>query len=287
MLAKNAGALSTLSGQIADSNLADPTLFFLNGLTLAVPFANLSILLVLSSPFDVTAQMLVADPSNPDGVALTQASELHVTQGSVSIPGPTLDDSGVTVLFSNPAFCAASPTFTFFGQSYTKMDVISNGRITFGSSSLNTSFTPSVAAAMTDFPFMGPWCDLNPATGGSITISNPYPGILRVDWGAVPYFATTIPNTFGIEIDGVNGTFQFDGLSTVGTTAANQFVGISPGNLGPAVNAGATTFVVGGPFQAASPTAMTYAFGPAGSLTPGLTTLQFLPNASNYNWVAY
>jgi hypothetical protein len=282
----NAGGFMTAGGQAVNINLADPTLGFLNGLAFVLPFSNLSVPLSVGSALDLAAQMLVISPASPDGAALSQAVELHAALGATSVPGPTGDDTAVAVQLSNPAFCGAPTTLPFFGTSYGQFDVISNGRVMFGAPSFNTTFTPTVAGAMTaSYPFVGLWCDLNPATGGVISISTPSPLVVRVHYAAVNYFATTIPTTFAIQFDGLSGTVSLESLTTVAAHTANQFLGISPGVLGPATDPGQTAFAPGGPNFMANPTDMIYRFGPAGSLTPGVTRIEFLPLGNGYAWI--
>lgn len=275
----------TPGGQRFNLNIADPTLGFLNGFAFTVPFAPLSIPLSIPTNFDITAQMVIIAPGPLDGFALSAASELHVTQGATSIGGPTFDDSAIKVLLSNPAFCNPPSTIPFYGVSYTDFDVISNGRVMFGAPTFNTSFTPTVATAMTNYPFVGSWCDLNPGLGGSIVIATTAPGVVEVQYNAINYFATTIPNTFKIILDGLTGIVSIDGLSGIAPHTFNQFLGISPGILGPATDPGQTAFITGGPFTTTNLTDMIYRFGTTGSLVPGLSRLDFIPSGTGYGWV--
>ena len=81
---------------------------------------------------------------------------------------------------------------------------------------------------------------------------------------------------------------QIDGLGGIPPVAVNQFLGITAGLLGPATNAGPTAFVSGGPFFTAGVFDMIYAFGTAGSLTPALSVITFVPSiAGGYDWAAY
>ncbi len=283
----NAGGFYTAGGQRVNVNIADPSLIFLNGLTLTTPFAPFSIPLSIGGAFDVTAQMLVLDPGSTDGIALSQATELHTVAGPTTIAGPTGDDTGVTVLLSNPVFCLPPAAIPFFGNSYTKFDVISNGRVMFGSPTVNTSYVPAVATAQTDYPFMGAWCDMNPAAGGSISVTASSPGVMSVTYTNVPYYGTTIANTFTFVFDGNTGVVSIDGLSGIHTYTNSQFLGVSPGNLGPATNPGATVFSLGGPFNPPVATDMIYAFGTEGSLTPGLTRIDFVPVGTGYVWYGF
>ncbi len=275
-----AGGFYTGGGQIVNINVFDPTLSFLNGLTFAVPFANFTLPLQLSAPFDVSAQMIILDALSPDGFTLSQLNEIHVVNGVASAAGPTGDDTAVVINLPG-SLCASS--IPFYGINYSSLGVITNGRVMFGTATPSTSFTPSAAAGMTDFPWVGVWCDLNQGAGGSINVTSPAAGIVRVDWAAVPYFATAIPNTFGIQFDTTTGQVTIDGLGGIAANAGNQMIGVSPGNLG-STDPGSQTFAVGGPFTVQYVTDMIYAFGQRGTLTPGMTNLQFFPSGNGYIW---
>ncbi len=278
------GGFYTAAGQAVNINLSDPTVSFLNGLTLTTPFVPLTIPLSIPANFDVTAQMFVVAPSSLDGIVLSGVNELHVAAGATTIAGPTGDDTAVTVQLSNPALCGAPTTIPFYGVNYTQFDVISNGRVMFGAPTPNTSFTPSAAAALTSYAFAGAWCDLNPATSGNITISTPTPGIVRVSYNAVPYFGTTNPVTFAVQFDGILGTVSIDGLNTIPTGTGQQFLGMSPGVLGPATDPGQAAFALGGPFAPPNATDMIYRVGTQGTLATGLVRLDFVPVGNNYVW---
>ena len=126
----------------------------------------------------------------------------------------------MTVSLSNPALCGAPAAIPFFGQLYTQLDVSSNGRVMFGSPAPNTSFTPTAAAALTSYPFVGPWCDLAPNLAGSIAVSVPGPNLLRVDWTGVRYFAVNATATFGIQFDATIGSVQIDDQMYAGAAHA-------------------------------------------------------------------
>jgi hypothetical protein len=205
------------------------------------------------------------------------------------IPGPTADDSVVTVALSNPALCGAPANMPFFNANFSQFDVSSNGRVLFGSAVPATSGNASVAAALTSDPFVGAWCDLAPNQGGRILISVPASGLVRVDWSEVRYKNAAGSATFGIVLDGNTGTITLDRLGGIQVSMITQFLGISAGILGPATNAGQTGFSAGGPFFPVNGLDMIYAFGAAGNLAPGLTAIVFTPTAttSGYAWSAY
>jgi hypothetical protein len=229
--------------------------------------------------------MAVLDPSTPGGVRLSAATELHILQGSNSAPGPISDDSSVTVSLGVPPLCGPG-SIPFFGVSYAQMHVISNGRVQFTGATGNTTFTPTVAQALTDLPFVGAWCDLNPGAGGTITITTPAPDQVQVNYNAVPYFATSIPNTFSINFNATTGAITLQNLTGLGVGTANLFLGISQGNTG-ATDPGVTPFNASGiPTTTGNGTTdMIYNFGIQGpGLAGGATNITFSPSGAGYTW---
>ncbi len=278
------GALPTSATQMINVDLAQP-IVFLNGgvvpsfLPLPGPFA-----LGFAAPgvpLTASIQMAVLDGSAPDGYSLSQAGELSVI-ASGTLPGPTTDDSGVLINFAAFPLCIPSGV-NYYGTNYTQAHVISNGRIIFGA--LNTAFTPTTAQLLTDGPSLNLWCDLNPGAAGTITVSSPAPGDFRVDWTGVVYFLSTIPNTFGLQVDAA-GNARADGLAGVALGGAGaQLLGISAGTLG-ATDPGATIFapsmLTAGPFGLG----MLYNLGTQGTVTAGLNAVDFVFNGVGYDWMA-
>ena len=245
----------------------------------SVPFA------APAAPFPLAGQQLVLDPSNPIGVALSQAAAMNVVASAI-IPLTLTDDSFVNIAFGSVPLCSPA-TLSLYGTAYTNVNVISNGRLMFGTA--NTAFTPTVAATLTDAPSFGVWTDLNPGLGGSMSISSLLVGGIRVDWTAVPYFGGGALNTFGLQLD-VSGQAQIDGLAGIGVGTGGQWVGISGGiattatDLGPVVYTPASVVPVAGP---ATPAPSVYAIGTQGGVTAGLTSISYIPNAGgNYDWVS-
>jgi len=300
-------ALST-SNNVVNIDVFHPTMFSFNG---GVPnFAGLlnlvphpgafSFPVPTGAPFVGSAQQLAADPSNADGYALSQASQLDVTVGGPGVPGPTADDTPIQVsLTNNTGLCAGTGAITFYGTSYTEMHISPNGRVTF-SASPGTDFTATLAEALIQAEFVGYWTDLSPNVGGNVTVTNTATNGYRIDWSGVPYFATPAPlNSFAIEFD-PTGVVSLDGLMGIGpqpglvTGGDDAFLGMTPGGLGGATDDGPTTFgagLSGGPLNTAS---MLYDFysaptgaGLPGSLLPGtLNRIDFVPSGlNNYLWI--
>jgi hypothetical protein len=273
------GALQTLSGQIVNVNLTAVTL--LNG-GFGATFVPLAIPAAFGAPADINAQMAVLDPANPDLISISQPVHLVIQGFSLPptpIPGPTLDDSQVTISVG----CAR-----FFGLTFNTITVQSNGRIMFGGG--NTSYTPSPASFATQPASFGIWTDLNPATGGTITINSGAPGLIDVAYSSVNYFGTTIPNTFNLLFDNNIGIASIVGLTGLGTSGSQMLIGISGGTSVGATDPGAVNFSPGGMGTLGSTsngTDMVYATGTQGSVTTGINRIDFYPNFfNNYDWIS-
>lgn len=270
--------------------------------------ANLTVPLTFSTAVDVSFQAGYTDPSIPNGVQLSQASQLHVTVASAAtILATTFDDTAVNhnIVTSNTCYTLAG--MPFYGTTYTDIWVTGNGRVTFGAG--DSDFTPSITEALTDPPSVGNWVDMRPnataAAGaqGSVTMSAVGPDVFRIDWNQVDYWTIGTPTTFGIEFDAASGLVTIDNLNLMSpqvganTSRDNQFLGISPGMAGGATDPGSTTFTIGGGGTPAA-TDMIYdyydAVGTAGtpgitaSLVPGtLNSIVFAPSGAGYTWAGF
>jgi hypothetical protein len=286
----NAGGFFTPNGQAVNLSLADPTLAFLFFPNPSPPLSSVSIPAAFGGPVNLSAQGFTVTGLHPDGIVISQLFELHVAAGPGSVAGPTADDGVVTVPLSHPSLCGAPPTVPFFGTNYSQFDVLSNGRLSFGAPTPNTTGVVSlIGAQLGSYPFVGAWSNLSPNLGGSIAVSVPAPNQIRVDWTNVRYAASPLSTTFGVQIDANLGVVSIDGLGGIpAALGVTQFLGISQGLLGPATNPGATIFSPGGPFATAFPTDMIYALGDAGTLANGLTAIIFVPSFSGgYDWFAF
>ncbi len=281
----SAGAMGTANGQLLNIGLGGPLLWLNGGVFMNfVPFPGTfaATFGVGTSPLTLSAQQIVVDPTNPDGFALSQAPQLDVTASGTQAITLT-DDSAVAINLATNTICTPT-SLTLYGTSYTQVQVISNGRLMFGAP--NVSFTPSVAQALVDNPSFGIWTDFNPSAGGTMSASAMGGLGLAISWNAVPYFGSAIPNTFTLSLDAA-GTVLFDTLNTLGVQTYNAWIGISRGNTG-ATDPGVTTYALGGPNAGPAGNGMIYNFGPATTITAGITQLMFLPNAGgNYDWAGF
>ncbi len=281
------GGFTTTHGQIVNMNLADPTLFLLNGGAFQ-PLPSFSLPVTLAAVGGFSAQMIVLDATHPDSFRLSAANRLAAVAPFVA--GPVGDDTYVSVVTGGPAVCGPA-SFTYYGVAYTTVNVQSNGRLMWGGAGITNDITPSNTLALTQNPAAGAWVDLSPPAGGLITINSPGPGLLRASWSSVPYFnQQALVTNWYIELDATTGAITISGLANfpVHPTAANMWLGVSAGQFGPATDGGAITYALGGP--TAGPPGlldMVYAYGPTGTLTPGINTLIFTPNGlGNYNYTA-
>jgi hypothetical protein len=247
-------------------------------------------------PGTLSAQIVAVDPTSAIGISISQPSSATGSTGSAVIPGPTSDDSSVTLnLNGTYPGCALAPV-PFFGTMQSSVHVISNGRLMFGGVA-DIDYSPTVAEALLDQPFFGIWTDFNFQAGSAVTINGTMASGLHVDYTNVIYWGTTITNTFSLHVDATTGVASIDGLTGVvpgpatapGGTVLDQFVGISRGNdnfgTNVATDPGITAFSVSGPNPGPAGFGMIYNFGQWGTLTTGLNNLLFVPNAGgNYDW---
>jgi hypothetical protein len=289
--------LATAGGQVVNINLAGPSVWVNGGpAPLWLPFFPFTAGMTSAQGTTVTAQMIIGDPGHADGFRLSQASQLNVIPGGNGLPGPTGDDTFVTISLSDPAICAPG-SFPFAGTTYTQFHVISNGRVMFGPA--NWTYTSSPALALSQSASVGFWTDLNPSTGGNINVQS-VGGQIRINWNAVRYFSDTATVTYSIVLDTQTGDVLIDGLQGIQPSAATSFVspqwlGLSPGSPN-ATDPGSVLFSPGATGIPANVTDAVYDFwdglsAPNGinkvaSLQTGVATIQFLPFSSGYIWLA-
>ncbi len=277
------GSFVTGAGQVVNIDLTAGLYFVFGGLAPALlPYPG-----TFSASFSAPAagtylsvQQLNADPANSDGFSLSQAAQLGTAALAVPptpIAGPTGDDSQVAVNVG---------CISFYGRSFSTLFIQSNGRITFGVG--NTGFTPTAALFATNPPSFGCWTDFNPAAGGSITMTEPAPGVINVAYNGVAYFGTTTPNTFQLQLDTNTNWLAIAGLTGLAAGTGNMLIGVSGGDVVGATIPAPANFSPGGlptVGATANATDMIYALGVRGSVTSGITRIDFFPNSyGNYDW---
>lgn len=297
-----AARYGTPGGQVLNVDLWDPSISFLNSgnmlpKLLPVPTPMSLSVTAPAAPITVSGQGVANDPTHPDGFVLSQGVQLDVVAGT-TVPGPAGDDSSVTLDLGVAPLCGPS-SITFFGTTYTQMHVSSNGRVMFVNP--DTDYSPTLAEALSDDPFCGYWTDLNPSAGGNVSVSATNSQV-TVNYNAVPYFGTTVANSFSITFDATNGNVTLDGLNgimpninAVGGGNA-QFLGLSMGNVG-ATDAGLSGFGAGLAGLPTTNSDMLYDFwdgnaatAPGGayllsSLQGGMNRVVFAPSGNTYAWV--
>lgn len=243
-------AIVTGGSQFINIDLtAVPTIYLNGGAAPSFgPFPGLLALPIsTATPTNFSAQAFFTDPSNADGVAISQGVEYE--SQNFTAAGPTSDDG--TVLIDLAA--AGLPDVTFAGMTYSTVGVNSNGRLTMGG--VDGDFSATTAEASTDIPNIGYWTDFNPSVAGTITVSDDG-NLFVVDYSGVSYFGENTASTFSISYDRGAATWSIGGLTgivpnptTTATTSDGIFFGYSPGSAatgGTAVNTGSIVFGIGG-----------------------------------------
>jgi len=163
----------------------------------------------------VTAQIIISNDTTVCGSYSADLYAISSTSGGV-----TVDDgySGIIPI---------GFPFTFYGNIYTDLLISGNGYVTFDLSNANGYSPWSIGSAMPNGSFvnaiMGPWQDLNPGTGGSITYS--LIGIapnrrFQITWCSVPmYSCTSLLTTYQIILyEGSNNIEMYIQDKTLCTT---------------------------------------------------------------------
>ena len=198
----------------------------------------------------VHAQMVVSDPTSPDGISVSAPARAEWFADPIPVSGVSLgtlaglaDDNYVQV----PLGCLG--TMDFCGTSYDSIFVNSNGTVSFGAG--DPAFTASAAGALGGVGRVGFWSDLSPQLAGAavnVTTSN---GIIHVDFVNVPYFSpNTVTVSYNVDLDTSSGDITIGGLGAInGNTAGAgfgdaQWFGLSQG--GGIADPGQTAFSSGG-----------------------------------------
>ncbi len=171
-------------------------------------------------------QAVVADPTSSDGYSLTAATRITVVQGP-TVPYLSLgDEYEQSVTFANMPL-------PFYGNSYTRAFIGSNGYVSLGAS-LGSDPTASPQDMLSGPPrIAAQWCDLYcPPNGIRATIdANPGPGApayLRIDYLNVQDWLWGVHHDFSILL-------RADGYLEISSSVANniahfdQMAGIAPG----------------------------------------------------------
>ena len=116
--------------------------------------------------------------------------------------------------------------FRFFGQSYDRVFVNSDGNLTFGGGDVSTS-SRSVSRLLTGLPRVAPFlADLDPSAAGQIVTAGT-DGAFNVTWCAVPEFGSRRTATVQVSLLS-DGTIEMQ--FSARTTSRDAVIGVSPGN---------------------------------------------------------
>ncbi|MDP2312039.1 MAG: putative metal-binding motif-containing protein [Pseudomonadota bacterium] len=122
--------------------------------------------------------------------------------------GPQTDDSSATVTFS-------TMTFPFCGTNRTTAYMISNGRVTFGTSG-DTDYSESSSDFVADTAIAPLWDDFNPASSsGGDTYYIQYPDAVGFYWVDLRELSATTTNNFSVVLfDDGRMLFQYAGIAS-------------------------------------------------------------------------
>lgn len=292
LIPASAGALVTAGGQVINIEYFHASRVWLFGASFTMPPfpASLDFYLPHGAP-PVQGQMAAMDPTSPDGMFYSQAIDHWVTPGSSTVSLPLLDDGGQTIDLG-PACWVTGGTTEWYGTPFSHVTALSNGRLSAGTT-IDTDFSPTLAEALGDEPFLGYWCDLSPNSGGTWSIGGPAPDSLTLSYNQIPYFGDTVPVSFAITYTGATREWHLENLQGIlpSTALRDSYLGMSPGSLG-ATDPGSATFGVGSSGGATNPGDMLYEFTqqasrPA-SISALMSTLTFTPDgAGNYTFIGY
>ncbi len=290
------GAFVTGEGQIVNMDISAlgtgvPT--FLNGGVLpalaGTSFANNTLCLPYTqAPGTVLhGQMVIADPTRPDGISLSAAARVEwaadTIPASPTMPG---DDSFVEIdlgCLGAMDFCA-TPYSSFF--------INSNGTVGFGNGDQSWNSSPAAGASGT--AKVGFWSDLSPQLAGASVNVSETGGVIRVDFVNVPYYSpNTITVTYHVDLDTNNGNITIGGLSGISANPAaggggdSQWLGLSKGASADPGQTAFGTGLTGGP----GTVLYEYTDGLTAPVLPpsvaaGMTSLTFTPDgAGGYLWI--
>ena len=145
-----------------------------------------------------------------------------------------ISGSGTAISLSDDAAQSVDLPFAFpfYGETYSDVDVVSNGFLNFGAASTayaNASIPSAAAPNAIIAPF---WDDLNPSSGGSVYYEDRGDGSFVVQWDAVPPFSGGGMSTFQaiLYADG-RMLFQYDAM-TAATNSASIGIENGAGSVG-------------------------------------------------------
>ncbi len=173
-----------------------------------------------ANPFNLRSQSFLFQPVGVSSYRVVKSSTAFNSSGGTRI---TLEDDGTSQ--QN----LGNPGFTFFGKTYTSVQVNSDGNLTFGEA--DTAHTArDLGRFSSGPPRIGPFfTDLDPSRGGVVSVRTDFDG-MQFSWDRVPQFSDTSVsqfNSFSVKLMW-DGSIEFSYGATVDSQDA--IVGVSPGN---------------------------------------------------------
>lgn len=276
----SATGIQTPGGQMLNVDIFDPSFTYYNGGNFNVPFpGNFSLPVTIPSNGTASMQSVHIAPAHPDGIALSQASQVDIVGGAPVVLSLG-DDTAALVTLAGAPYCSPNPTVNFYGIAWTKFFVTSNGEVQFG----NFAATSPVANA-TQFTTWIPrvaamWTDLAPNMGGTVTVDATGADV-KVSFASVPTSGSPgTASSADITFTGAGGLI-IDNYLPDPSHALSTIIGISRGssstNPGPmgGTPAGTISALSGAGPQIGLPTDTIYEFATGGMPFGGWLSLEF------------
>ncbi|MFZ4575250.1 MAG: choice-of-anchor X domain-containing protein [Phycisphaerales bacterium] len=173
-----------------------------------------------------------------DGYVFSDSANALEDISATGLAGPATDDSSI--------LAPLGFSFTYFGNTYTDVNICSNGFINFGAASTALGNTAIPNAATPNDAIYPMWDDFNPTTYGDVYYETR--GTAGVDlrfiaqWNAITQFDFTDSNTFQVILF-ENGTIEFRYGAISAFTDADATVGVENSTGTAASSVAASTIV--------------------------------------------
>ncbi len=173
--------------------------------------------------FDLAGKSIRFEPTGSGSYRAVASISTYDSTAGISLTLKDDDSVAVQLGFS----------FPFYGSAYARVELNSDGNLTFGRSDVATS-ARDLGRFLDGPPRIAPFfADLNPESGGTISYHSASDGIVFT-WNAVPDFDSSANrNSFNVKLF-TNGSIEFTYGPILSTSA---IVGIAPGNSVGGVNA--------------------------------------------------
>lgn len=226
-------------GELLDVDIAAGGFVLLDGIsdpainTGATGSFNVGVVLPATTPVGTQAafQAGIAVASAPGGVRLSAATQIVTTQGITNLDvTPTASNAGALL-----DLVPFGVTFPFYGTTYTRLFVNTDGNITFGSAS--GDFVPHPATFETMQPRIAPmWTEFNLLAGSSVTAVIDQSGfsgagdLITVSWNALGVAPFAPPHSFSVTLNALTGDISIvHPINNLAVGAYAELMGITPG----------------------------------------------------------